>query len=212
MGITLEARGGCYGPPARLGVSVIIANLGPGDAGPFVVVVNDSERAIEGGLPGAQRLSLWVTGYSQGENTVTVDAASQVEERDEGNNRLSALLPVPTPPPACTATPTPAPAPLEFPPLPAIYSGTVTVGGAAPPDGAMIVARVGDYQSRPTPVTRGLYRGLLVGPPGAAYVGKQVTFHLDGLRADQTDVFQLTGLPWLKDNFDLTFPPPGGRR
>ena len=35
------------------------------------------------------------------------------------------------------------------PPLPGIYSGTVTVGGAPAPDGLQIVGRILDYESSP---------------------------------------------------------------
>ena len=73
------------------------------------------------------------------------------------------------------------------------------------PDGITIVAHVGDYRSAPVAVEEGRYRGLVVGPPNSTYAGMTITFHLGGVRADQTDIFTSSGFPTLKAEFQLTF-------
>ena len=90
-----------------------------------------------------------------------------------------------------------------LPPMPAIYSGTATAAGSAAPDGLQIVARVDGYQSEPVTVSNGRYNGLTVAPPEAAYVGKTVTFHLNGVKADQEITFQSGNINL---SYPLTFP------
>ena len=59
----------------------------------------------------------------------------------------------------------------ELPPLPLFYAGSVTIDGAAPPEGLAIVARVLDYESAPVNVVNGAYQDLVVGPPTRSYNG-----------------------------------------
>ena len=92
------------------------------------------------------------------------------------------------------------------PPLPYIYSGTATAGGAPVPDGFTILARVGSYQSQPVEVKNGRYTALTVGTPNSSFSGETVTFHLDGVQAWATDIFLALALPTVKSNFDLIFP------
>ena len=107
------------------------------------------------------------------------------------------------------------------PPAPTVYSGTATVGGAPVPDGYRIVARVvanvGTYQSDPVTVRRGRYGSLEVSPPGVAFSGRPVTFHLGDVQAMETGTYRSTGRPEIKTGFNLTFssvpeptptPPP----
>ena len=89
------------------------------------------------------------------------------------------------------------------PPIPALYSGTATVGGVPVPDGLLITARLGSYVSQPVEVLDGQYKLLQVSPPEGPFVGKTVTFHLDGVQADQTDTFRSARFDF---TFDLTFP------
>lgn len=89
------------------------------------------------------------------------------------------------------------------PPLPALYSGAVLVGGETPPDGLTITARVLDYESQPSTITGGRYELIIVGPPDESFIGETIAFILGGLQADQTDVYA----PGSVDlSFDLTFP------
>ncbi|MDA1348554.1 MAG: hypothetical protein O3A47_06760 [Chloroflexi bacterium] len=93
-----------------------------------------------------------------------------------------------------------------LPPLPFIYSGTAMVNGAPVPDGLTIMARVGDYESLLIVVLGGVYLGLTVVPSEPRLFGATITFHLDGVQADQTDIFAPQGLPTVKGNFNLSFP------
>ena len=90
--------------------------------------------------------------------------------------------------------------------LPYIYSGTATVDGSPVPDGFLIVARVGSYESQPIAVKNGSYSALTVGPPDSSFSGLTVTFHLDGVQAEQSEQFIALALPTVKFNFNLTFP------
>ena len=115
------------------------------------------------------------------------------------------------------------------PPGPVVYSGTVTVGGSAAPDGLSIVARiqspstavVADYQSQPRVTSGGNYSLLSVGPPSVFFNNRIISFHIipventatahldpEGLTASEVATF-LPG-PNVIDGFALTFPaiPP----
>ena len=96
------------------------------------------------------------------------------------------------------------------PPAPTVYSGTATAGGAPVPDGYRIVARVvanvGTYQSAPVTVRGGRYGSLTVSPPGVAFSGRPVTFHLGDVQAMETGAYRSAGRPEIKTGFNLTFP------
>ena len=96
------------------------------------------------------------------------------------------------------------------PPAPTVYSGTATAGGAPVPDGYRIVARVvanvGTYQSAPVTVRGGRYGSLEVSPPGVAFSGRPVTFHLGDVQAMETGAYRSAGRPEIKTGFNLTFP------
>lgn len=126
-----------------------------------------------------------------------------------------ALVPSPTPSPTPSATstaivtPSPtAPAPGTVgqpPPAPVVYGGPALTGGAPAPDGLVIVARIGDYESRPQRTLNGRYDLLTVGPPGADYLYRTITFHMPeyGHQAAETDIF--VGGPSERE-LTLTFP------
>lgn len=84
------------------------------------------------------------------------------------------------------------------PPLPIIYQGEVFLDGEHVPSG-MLSARVDDWESAAVPITDGTFRCgdpcLLVGPPEASYVGKEVTFHLEGAEFPATFSFEFPNLP-----------------
>ncbi len=91
-----------------------------------------------------------------------------------------------------------------LPPLPYFYSGTAKVGVANVPDGFAIVAKIETYESKPATVTGGRFT-LTVSPPNSTFNDKEVTFHLDGIKANETDTFKASALPTLKRDFNLTF-------
>jgi hypothetical protein len=108
-----------------LGVLVEIRNTTPYPSGPFVVQVNNTQYAMNNGLPGAGSITLWFSGYQTGINRVALDTANQVKELEETrNNVLELPLTVPAPYPQCSAAP---PAPSTATPQPA-------VGPSATPD------------------------------------------------------------------------------
>ncbi len=93
----------------------------------------------------------------------------------------------------------------QLPPHPVIYSGAVTVSFGEDPDGFFVTARVLDYESEPREVVDGEYAGLIVQLPDDTYVGNEVTFHLDGQQALETDTSVAPGLPVIESDFNLTF-------
>ena len=123
--------------------------------------------------------------------------------------RLPAITPTPTP----TATPTPEsgsppPGPPTQPPPgsgipnPSSYAGRLAAAGAEIPAGAVLLARIGSYASEPALVQGDSYSGLVVAPPDATFVGRQIEFFLDGIRSSTTMTF--TGGE-LIENFLLVF-------
>ena len=94
------------------------------------------------------------------------------------------------------------------PPLPLVYSGAVTVAGRPAPDGLRLVAALDGYETAPATVKGGRYAGLVVGPRGPGYVGKQVQFYLvsdEGrAQARERDVFTSGATPENRA-LDLTF-------
>ena len=69
------------------------------------------------------------------------------------------------------------------PPGPIVFSGLVTVGGFAAPDGLSIVGRLKPllltlYESYPQPTSGGSYKLLAVGPPSSSYLYTQITSHI----------------------------------
>ena len=103
----------------------------------------------------------------------------------------------------------------QFPPFPALYKGDVTVGGLPAPDGITIVARIVNYrnlptwESRPVTTSSGRYLNLAVGATDRSYLGGTITFHTDGVQAQQTGMFTELLLPQ-EVTLNLTFPaiPP----
>ncbi len=92
-----------------------------------------------------------------------------------------------------------------LPPMPIIYSGTATAGGAPVPDGLFIHAQVGDYVSNPVPVLNGKYEILTVDPGASAPSGSTIVFYLFDVPAQETATFQAAGVPILDLSFNLTF-------
>ena len=126
MSVTLETGGACNFTSTTLGIRIGIANVGNVDAGPFVVDVNGAQQTVDGGLGVDEKVSLWFSGFSNGENVAFVDATMQVDEMNELNNEVSRILPVPTLPLPCTPTPTPVGVPGDV-----DCNGTVTSIDAA---------------------------------------------------------------------------------
>ncbi|MFH1485791.1 MAG: hypothetical protein ABIH46_06950 [Chloroflexota bacterium] len=87
-------------------------------------------------------------------------------------------------------TPTPGlAAPALMPPIPAEYSGNVTVGGLPAEDDVEVSARIEGYTSKSVEVSGGAYRYLMVSPPSSDYEGKTIEFYVGGAKANETDVY-----------------------
>ena len=94
-------------------------------------------------------------------------------------------LPVPTPTPTPTMTPTPVVA------QPAVYSGVIAVLGGAVPTDAVLVAKVGSYQSTPaTIIEGGEFKNLVVLPPDISFAGQAVEFFLNGVKSTASDTYR----------------------
>ena len=94
---------------------IVVRNHGTADSGPFVVDVNGLSHATVQRLAVGAVTVVEITGIIRpGDNIVTVDVDSQVQETDEDNNttRFALLIPTPVPPPVCTPTPTPTHTPV----------------------------------------------------------------------------------------------------
>ena len=90
---------------------------------------------------------------------------------------------------------------------PNIYSGAVTVAGTPAPDGLLITARLMDVESDPVEVKNGRYAALsVVLPQGISLVDMTITFHLNGVQAEETGTYKASSVPIIRTNFDLTFP------
>jgi hypothetical protein len=96
------------------------------------------------------------------------------------------LTPTITPTPSSTPTPTATPIVLK----PAVYSGRITVAGGKVPADAVLVARMGSYESSQALVDGDGFRNLVVHPNDVSLLGTQIEFFLDGIRSDTTHVYQ----------------------
>ena len=109
--------GGCAISYTPLGVGVIVGNVGPSDAGPFVIDLNGTQQAVQAGLAASHSLKVHFPGTAAGgAYAATVDVANQVVESNEGNNSALVLVGTPTPPRLCTVTPGGTPTPTRTPP------------------------------------------------------------------------------------------------
>lgn len=138
------------------------------------------------------------------------DPPSQVLKTDFRLTFPHLVTPSPTPtgtplPPTSTPTPapptsTPTPTPLTA--APAIYAGPLVIAGGIVPEGAELVARVGDYVSLPALIVGQGYRNLVVGPVRSSLIGSPVEFYLDGFKSSNVDTFEGGAF---EDVFTLTF-------
>jgi len=93
---------------------------------------------------------------------------------------------------------------LAQPPPPIIYSGQVTIGGQPPADGTEVYARIGTQQSEPATIVNGRYSVLVVNVLDSSFIGQEIQFFIDGVRALETDIF--IEAFFLEKELDLNFP------
>ena len=96
--------------------------------------------------------------------------------------------------------------------VPAIYSGHIVIAGVAKiPEGAVLTARVRDYESLPAVFAGERYQ-IVIEPESSSFNGQPIEFFLDGHRSVSQDVFK-SGT--YKTNFEIVFigyptPTPTG--
>ena len=73
---------------------------------------------------------------------------------------------------------------------PAVYEGRLFVTGSNVPEDAVLIARVGDYESQPATIEGDNYSLLIVHPTDPSAVGQLIEFYLNGFRSDSVDSFE----------------------
>ncbi len=91
----------------------------------------------------------------------------------------------------------------SIPPIPSFFIGTVTIEDGSAADGLFITGRIDDYESEPVIIENGRYDLLFVAPPDDSFRNKTITFHINGIQANETISFN-PGSANL--SFELTFP------
>ena len=110
LSIAPETGSICDSPSPVLGLRIWVVNNGSADAGAFLVDANGSHRLSLPGLKPGQSLTAWMPQYaSTGNNYAIADPINSVDESNEANNAMTALLPIPDIASTCTPTPTPIP-------------------------------------------------------------------------------------------------------
>ena len=115
--------------------------------------------------------------------------------------------PVPIPTATPTQTPTPTARPLlqgQFPPLPSVYNGSVTIDGTPVPDGVAIEARILWYISKTVTTFDGRYQGLVISPNDWTMDTRPITFYIGNVQANESTIF--TGNVYGHLTLDLSFP------
>ena len=110
-------------------------------------------------------------------------------QRDSTAVATAAAMVLDTPTPELTPTPTPTPTPTAEIALPSVYSGHIVISGDLVPDGAVLVAHVGSYQSPPAIIEGQEYKNLVVDPGDTSMSGREITFTLNGIVAQTTHLF-----------------------
>ncbi len=104
------------------------------------------------------------------------------------------VTPTPVNTPTPTVTPTPVSTPTPVVARPAIFAGyIVVVGGGVIPEGATLVARIGDYESLPALVVGDEFKNLVVDPVDPSFIGRAVQFFLDGVPSSTLVEFASSG-------------------
>ena len=108
------------------------------------------------------------------------------------------------------------PSGVVFPLFPNQFSGTVTVGGQAPPNGTFVEARIQWWTSNPDrdrpegKVFNGSYSTIFVNPNDYALNNQMITFHFidaNGRETQANETAQYNGRQLhVDDEFSLTFP------
>jgi hypothetical protein len=96
-------------------------------------------------------------------------------------------LPTPTPTPTPISTSTPIPTPVSD---ASIFSGKITVAGQKVPATAVLVAKIGEYESYPALIEGNEYSNLVVAPGDFSFLGEEINFVLNGVKSDKVTIFE----------------------
>ena len=144
-----------------------------------------------------QTITFYLDGVQAQETDTFIRAGSPVIDLNFSLtfDRLPEPTPTPTPIPP---TPTPIPQVAQ----PAAYSGPIVVAGGTVPEGAVLVARIGSYESEPALIEDEEYRSLVLNPQDFSLVGQTVEFLLNRVKSGTTDIYESGSF---KTNFGLVF-------
>ena len=99
--------------------------------------------------------------------------------------------PTPTPTPTFTPTPTSTPVPTSTPASDAsVFSGNITVAGMNVPENAVLVAKIGEYESYPALIEGNEYSSLVVAPGDFSFLGEEIEFVLNGIKSNKVSTFE----------------------
>lgn len=96
-----------------------------------------------------------------------------------------------------------------IPAAPYLFAGDVKVAGNVAPDGLPVTAKIGEYESEPSFTGNGRYSLLTVSPDledSRDLENLPIHFYLDGVKANETKIYKLAGLPVIDLSFNLSFP------
>lgn len=96
-----------------------------------------------------------------------------------------------------------------IPAAPYLFAGDASVAGNTAPDGMLVTARIGEYESEPSLIENGRYALLTVSPDlddSRDLQNLPIHFYLDGVKASESVIYKLAGLPVIDLKFNLTFP------
>lgn len=79
------------------------------------------------------------------------------------------------------------------PPRPAVFGGSVTLNGKAPPNGTVVTAAIDGVLAASTSVSGGNYAFSIAQPPGSSFEGKTITFKVGASNASQTAIWTTDG-------------------
>ena len=192
--------GGAPVPDGYQIVARVVANVGTYQSDP-VTVRGGRYGALAVSPPGVEFSGRTITfhlGDVQAMETGAYRSAGRPEIKT-GFNLTFPSVPEPTPTPT-PVPPTPTVKPVQA--LPGVFSGTIVVAGGTVPAEAVLVARIGSYESLPASIQGESYRNLVVDPGDTSALGQAVEFFLNGVKS-RNDVSYESGMQ--RHDFDLVF-------
>ena len=98
-------------------------------------------------------------------------------------------LPDPTPTPTPTPTLTPVPTATPKVVFPAVYSGSIVVAGGVTPEDAVLIARIGSYESLLARIDGDTFSNLVIDPQDFTLEGMAIEFVLNGVVSRTADIY-----------------------